>query len=88
MLVIARLFSSYLGHGRPLSQVAKTAFLKHTFCEVTFGFCKGIALEYVNGVFQRFFFVIWLWRRVGKGGWKGGLERGWRGVGEGLGRGW
>ena len=45
---------------------------------------KGVGkkgyLEYVNGSFSNGVFVIWL---------PGGVvDRGWRGVGEGLGRGW
>ena len=42
-----------------------------------------VALEYVNGVFQTWF-LYFGFRGVGKGG----LERGWGGVGEGLGKGW
>ena len=44
---------------------------------------EQLLLEYVNGVFQTGF-LYFGFRGVGKGG----LERGWGGVGEGLGKGW
>ena len=47
----------------------------------------GEVLEYLDGVFQIGVFIIWL-GGVAKGGYKGGLGKGWREVGEGLDRGW